>query len=559
VRRPGPGGLPVPQQGYGTAPGQGYGASPAPRQGYGANAADGQGYGGRPAGGQGYGDGPAPGHGYGDGPVPPQGYSGGQAARQGYGSGPVPRQGPGPDSPPRAGRPRHAGGGYGDRAGQPAGPGDTTRPAAPSGNSTGPAAPPRRGPAHGYPPRPGDRGPRYPQDQFAAWNEAPAAQQASAQSPAPPMISAPTWADTAEPDLPPATAGGVALAERPAGHPPRERPGGFGDYALPGGTGDRALLDRPAGLGGHSGDEVDELAAGLAGLTALAAGAPVIADPPPAEHTAEPVAPRPPRRAAGVDPARHSRAAAAKERNAARRKGRKRRRVLIAGACVIAMVSGGALAYLHPGAKAGTKEPAGLAPAATAAPTSSPTAQGQWQHIGTRAGDQTPLTLSQLFPAQFPSSGSDTARTAEAASTKCPQAIFGKALQAAVRKHDCSQVMRASYLSTGHKLMGTIGVLNLGTAADASAVGKVTGSGEFIAQLTAHSGPTRNLAKGTGLEEAEVKGHYLIMTWVEFSTLHAPRTSAQRTQLKTFSTDLINQTANVSLTSRMVTGNPQVP
>jgi hypothetical protein len=373
------------------------------------------------------------------------------------------------------------------------------------------------------------------------------------------MASAPTWADTAESDLPPATAGGVALAERPAGHPPRERPGGFGDYALRGGTGDRALLARPAGLGGHSGDEVDELAAGLAGLTALAGEAPVITDPPPAEHTVEPAAPWTSRRAAGLDPARRSRAAAAKERNAARRKGRKRRRVLIAGACVIAMVSGGALVYLHPGAKVGTHEPAGLAPAAAASPTSSPTAQGQWQHIGTRAEDKTPLALSQLFPAQFPSGSSNTARTAEAASTKCPQAIFGKALQAAVRKHDCSQVMRASYLSTGHKLMGTIGVLNLGTAADASAVGKVTGSGEFIAQLTAHSGPTRNLAKGTGLEEAEVKGHYLIMTWVEFSTLHAPKTSAQRTQLKTFSTDLINQTANVSLTSRMVTGSPQVP
>ena len=90
-------------------------------------------------------------------------------------------------------------------------------------------------------------------------------------------------------------------------------------------------------------------------------------------------------------------------------------------------------------------------------------------------------------------------------------------------------------------------------------VGKVTGSSQFIAQLTAPSGPTHSLTKGTGLEEAEVKGHYLILTWVEFTTHRAPETSAEKKQLKAFSADLISQTANVSLTSRMVTGQPQVP
>jgi hypothetical protein len=511
-----------------------------------------------PAPGQDYRNGQAPAQDYRNPQPPAQDYRKGQPPPQDYRKGQPPPQDYRTDPPPRQGRSRHAGGRHGGRAGQPAG----------SAGATAPAAPSRRGPARGYPPRPGDPGPQYPQGQFAAWNEAPAAPQASiasqastapqasAEPPVPLMAAAPTWADITEADqLPPAGGGGVALAKRP---------GGFGDYALGerrGGFGDQALRERRGDdLDGYSDDEVEELAASLAEMTALVTEPPVIRDTPEYARTAETAGPGTLGAAEGFSTASRSRAAAAKERNAARRKGRKRRRVVLAGVCVPAVVAAATLAYLHhPEAKAGTKDPSSPAPSAAASAKTSPQALGRWQHIGTRAQDPAPLTLSQLFPAKFPADGTDFAQTAQLASTNCPREVFGKQLQAAVRKHSCSQVMRASYLSTKHKLMGTIGVLNLGTSADASAVGKVAGSGEFIAQLTAHSGPTHNLAKGTGLEEAEVKGHYLIMTWVEFTTLHAPKTSAQKTQLRTFSADLINQTANVSLTSRMVTGNPQVP
>ena len=173
--------------------------------------------------------------------------------------------------------------------------------------------------------------------------------------------------------------------------------------------------------------------------------------------------------------------------------------------------------------------------------------------------DPTPLTVSQLFPAQFTIASAAYTRTTQQASTHCPGAVFGTKLQAAVRKYKCSQVLRASYLAKGPKLMGTIGVLNLSNSAGAKDVGKATGSSQFIAQLAARSGPTHHLAKGTGLEEAEVKGHYLILTWAEFTTLRAPSTAHQKAQLKAFSADLISRTANVSLTSRMVTGGPEVP
>jgi hypothetical protein len=90
--------------------------------------------------------------------------------------------------------------------------------------------------------------------------------------------------------------------------------------------------------------------------------------------------------------------------------------------------------------------------------------------------------------------------------------------------------------------------------AAAEQAGRASGSSEFVRQLPAAHGPTRNLARGTGIEEAEVKGHYLILIWTEFSDLRAPSGPSQRKELESFSAGLIAGTANRSLTHRMVTG-----
>ncbi|HEX9537736.1 MAG TPA: hypothetical protein VGA04_06130 [Streptosporangiaceae bacterium] len=217
------------------------------------------------------------------------------------------------------------------------------------------------------------------------------------------------------------------------------------------------------------------------------------------------------------------------------------------------------VAYLH-FVKGQASQPRVSAPLRTAAASSSPTPSlGPWKHITTRSEDSVPLTLTELFPAQFSSGGTSGSRTIDQAGRDCPAAVLGAGLQSAVGKAGCTQVMRASYLTTDQKIMGTIGVLNLVNDAAAQRAGQATGSAEFIDQLPAAHGPTHNLAKGTGLEEAVYKGHYLILIWAEFSNLHTPTTAAQRAELKTFSDNLVSGTANVSLTSRMVIGKPQIP
>jgi hypothetical protein len=179
-------------------------------------------------------------------------------------------------------------------------------------------------------------------------------------------------------------------------------------------------------------------------------------------------------------------------------------------------------------------------------------ALGKWQHIGTRAEDRSPPTIAELFPVQFELNGSSFVRTAANLTSSCSLAVYGASLQAALQSGDCSQVLRASYVSG--TMMGTIGVVNLVSASAAGKAGKVTGPQEIIAPLAASKGVTSKLGTGTGVVQAEVKGHYLILMWAEFTNLKTPSTAAQRQQLEQFASNLVIGSANINLSTRMLTG-----
>lgn len=228
--------------------------------------------------------------------------------------------------------------------------------------------------------------------------------------------------------------------------------------------------------------------------------------------------------------------------------------LLLAPVVVVALVVGGYVYFSGSHAPAAPHSHRPSHP--VAAPNSpAPTTLGPWKHIESRSLDPVPLTASELFPATFSRDGQSGALTVSKSGSKCTREVIGSKLAAAIRKADCTQVLRASYLSTNHKIMATVGVLNLADATEAGKAGKAAGAVEFIKQLAGAHGPTRNIAKGTGIVAAYVKGHYLILTWTEFADLRAPSKS-QRAKLEAFSTGLVAGTANVSLTNRMVNGHP---
>ena len=179
---------------------------------------------------------------------------------------------------------------------------------------------------------------------------------------------------------------------------------------------------------------------------------------------------------------------------------------------------------------------------------------GKWQHIGTRAEDPEALTITGLYPPQFVLNGSSYTRTAASVTKTCSLAVYGADLQAALQSGHCTQVVRASYISGDGKMMGTVGVVNLISSSAAQKAGQVTGPQEIIAPLSSRKGPTSKLGSGTGIVQAKIKGHYLILTWAEFTNLKSPSGSAQRQALEQFGANLLTGTANINLSTRMLSG-----
>jgi hypothetical protein len=224
---------------------------------------------------------------------------------------------------------------------------------------------------------------------------------------------------------------------------------------------------------------------------------------------------------------------------------------------------GGAGVYLaaqtlarKPAATPTTRATTKATPAATASPTPS---LGPYGFIASRHDDPTPLTVAELYPASFTAGGVAYVRTRSKLSADCVDAVDGAGIQAGVSSAGCSQVARATYLAEKTGMMGTIGVLNLKTAKSASAAARAAGAGNFIAQLAGRSAPTSKIGKGKGIEEALAKGHYLILIWAELTSLKTPKKGAQSSGLEQFMTELLNNTANISLTNRMVNGSPSPP
>jgi hypothetical protein len=242
------------------------------------------------------------------------------------------------------------------------------------------------------------------------------------------------------------------------------------------------------------------------------------------------------------------------------------KRLLLAALAVVAVGIVAVAAYvfvIKPKSPAGNPNAQGALPTGSAAASQQACAQqlGTYCHIEARTDDPTPLTTAELFPPAFTNEADKSSYSL--VSTKldktCSNAVIGPDLIKALKTGDCSQVLRASYVSADGKIMGTIGVVNLTTTNEAHYAGKVVGQSDFIAPLTAAKGVASKLGIGTGVVEAEYKGHYLILTWSEFVNGTTPSTKAQDSQLEQFSNDLVAGTANIDLSQRMVTGTAATP
>jgi hypothetical protein len=447
-----------------------------------------------------------------------------------------------------------------------------------------------KGPVRGFPPAPGQPPPFYPPGQFAAWNP-PGARPAPSQAdrswyggsnpggqaydpgypalavsdPAADVTSTQTWEKI--PGTGDAPDSGTWTNPRGTAVPAA---GGTAGAGLAGaGLAGAGLAGPGAGRPDHAGPGNSRASAAGPGRAAAGAGrgqpgpdgTPPGAGGPADGGPRTATIPEPPSPATPKAGSRTAQRAAARGGRPPR-KPRKARRspsvVLAVCAVLVFAVAAGTFLFFtarHQGTPVAATAPPSTAPPASPTPSASPSL-GPFGHIATRKADPQLLNITQLYPATFTATGISFKRTISRLGKTCSTALVGSSLQNAVKAAKCTQVVRASYLAAGKKEMGTIGVLNLSTSKGATHAGRAAGASDFILQLKAKKGATHTLGKGTGIEEAATKGHYLILIWAQFTSHSKPKTKGQRKELANFMNDLFRQTANVSLSSRMVTGSP---
>jgi hypothetical protein len=244
---------------------------------------------------------------------------------------------------------------------------------------------------------------------------------------------------------------------------------------------------------------------------------------------------------------------------------RPRRLVLALGTAFVVVVAAAAAYFLvlKPNSTTANPDAGGRLPSAGASPSDQACVQqlGTYCHIEFRTLDPAPLTLTKLYLPVVNNkangngdiTSSFTLETTKL-NTSCSSAVIGQTLITALKAGQCTQVLRASYLSGDGKIMGTIGVINLDTTNEAHYAGKVVGQNDFIAPLATSKGVASKLGQGTGVVEAQYKGHYLILTWSEFVNGSTPATMTEDNELEQFSSELVAGTANINLSERMVSG-----
>ncbi|WP_433474667.1 hypothetical protein ACQPZP_39010 [Spirillospora sp. CA-142024] len=200
--------------------------------------------------------------------------------------------------------------------------------------------------------------------------------------------------------------------------------------------------------------------------------------------------------------------------------GRRRNLPLIIGGAAVAgilLIGGGVgLSSMLKGDSKPKKTPdqaASTQPKPTPSPTKPVLAPVKLQ---SRTTDPTPLTLKEVFgKGKFKSGRQKYVRTAVNAKKSCADVVGGTSLEKALKKGRCTQALRATYaLSTG-SLIGTVGVFNLQNEAAAKKAVKAAGAKDAFLQALPGKGVSKTNGKGEALGTSQVRGHYVIMTWVQ--------------------------------------------
>lgn len=189
--------------------------------------------------------------------------------------------------------------------------------------------------------------------------------------------------------------------------------------------------------------------------------------------------------------------------------------VAAVGVAVVILGGGAGLVMTSGGDAPSTPTPTPTPTAATTTPAPQPTENGRGERLRTRATDPRPLTLKEVFKhRRFKGGGRTYTMTVRRADRVCSRGTHGVKFRRLLVRGGCNQVLRATF-SNG-KLIGTIGVLNLRTEHGADVLQHASQPKDTFVMPLPGTGTTRKIGQGLSLTTAEVDGHYLIMSWIQY-------------------------------------------
>ncbi|MFB9253812.1 hypothetical protein ACFFWE_36775 [Sphaerisporangium melleum] len=207
-------------------------------------------------------------------------------------------------------------------------------------------------------------------------------------------------------------------------------------------------------------------------------------------------------------------------------------------------------------------------PVTTAAPSpSGPTAQapdmgnvggGKYGFAASRKTDSQPLALKEVFGRKKVTAHKRSYfMMVRRLDKKCKDAVHGTNMQKVLTSGKCTQLLRASFRDRPGKLIGTVGIANLSTAAAAKKAAKAGTGGElenYVKPLPGKDTATKALGGGgESYAAAWPQGHYLILLWFQYKDGHKP----SKTELKALNQaamDITEGTVFSALDTRALTG-----
>ncbi|MCD0450308.1 hypothetical protein LO762_14065 [Actinocorallia sp. API 0066] len=239
-----------------------------------------------------------------------------------------------------------------------------------------------------------------------------------------------------------------------------------------------------------------------------------------------------------------------------------RKGLLVAGGVAVALVAGGAAAYAltrdggtdKPGVAQSPPASGVPVPGATSSPEQ-PAASGGL--LKSRKTDPRPLKAGEVFQKKrFTVKGTTYVMYIRKATKKCADAVHGEALQAALKRGRCTQFLRATFATKDGKMIGTVGVANLRTSQAAARAEKAAKAKDAYVLAVPGKGATAKIGQGDALGAAWVRGHYLIMTWVQ-NPDGKPIPAKQRKRAQIFAQNTVNgSNLGPALHIRDATGRP---